>query len=139
MENEMKRKFYNVIKHAATPQIGIFWVYKGQVIQFSESVNNVAAIGGFKDSEHSHDAHLGQMQKMHPELAVKEYFDIPRGRILYVVNGTYKIILPSKLSKNAVMISKIKKSFSLPPAKTIVETDLHYGPPPRDSMDDVED
>lgn len=125
----MKRKVYNLKKEAANPQIGIFWLYKGQILQFAESVNNVPPVGGFKDSGYTHDSYWKQVQQMHPELAGKEYFDVPRGRVLFVINGTYKIILPSAQSKDMMLIKRIISNFSLPAAKTIVETDLHYDAP----------
>jgi len=131
-------KVYNLSKESASPMIGIFWIYKGQILQFAESVQNVPPGGGFKDSNFTHDAYWSQVQRMYPELADKEYFDIPRGRVLFVINGVYRTILPTVESKNSTLVSRIILNFSLPKGKTVVTTDQHYDPPANVDWDEEE-
>ena len=127
----MRKKIYrlgSLDKETGEPQIGIFWVYRGQVFQFTQPYSSVPPVGGFRDSNYTHDGYWGQMEKMFPELAGKEYFSVPRGRVLFEVNGTFHIVMSSKDAKNQILIARIKRAFNLPP-KTVVDTDVHYNPP----------
>jgi hypothetical protein len=128
LPSKKMRKYFSLQKEAAEPQVGIFWLYKGQILQFTQPVSAIPPVGGFKDSNYNHDAYWGQMTKMFPELAAKEYYDIPRGRVLFQVNGTYIIMLPSKEATNRMVVSRIIKNFNLPAAKSVAKADHHYDP-----------
>jgi len=130
------RKVFSLTKEAAEPQIGIFWIYRGQILQFSQPVSQVPPVGGFKDSNYQHSTYWNQMTKMFQELAGKEYFSVPRGRVLFSINGVYHIILPSKEASNTILCARIMRNFSLPRNKTVVETDMHYNPPQNEDFDD---
>jgi hypothetical protein len=135
----MLSKYFHLNKEAAEPQVGIFWLYMGQVLQFSQPVSSVAPVAGFKDSGYNHDSYWNQMVKMFPELNQKEYYDIPRGRVLFSVNGIYHIMLPALEAKNKIVVSRIIRNFSLPRERSVAETDHHYDPPAQQELFDDED
>src|SRR5437899_2791486 len=104
----MARKAYRRVKEdSGEPQIGIFWVYRGQILRFTQPVSQVPAVGGFRDSSYGHDGFWKQMIDLFPELSLKEYFDIPRGRVLFAVNGVYHVLLPRKESKNRILVARV--------------------------------
>ncbi len=123
LDNILKKEAY------ASPAIGIFWLYKGQILEFSEDVRSVVAVGGFITSHYDHAAKWPQIQSLYPELKEKGYEEIPRGRINYSINGTYTILLPKKESLNKILAMRIARIFALPSSKWVVMADEHYDPP----------
>jgi hypothetical protein len=133
----MRRKLFSLDKEAGTPNVGIFWLYKGQIIDFMIPVSETSPVGGgFRDSPYEHQAYWGSVQSRFPELRGKEYYDIPRGRIAGLPNGTYNILLPSRQAANPVLVQQIVRRFQLPPGKISAVSDVHYDPPPED-FDDI--
>ncbi len=124
------RNIYNLKKEAyASPSVGIFWIFKGQIIEFSEDVRSLTPISGYITSNYNHDAYWKQMQSLYPELKPKEYYEIPRGRVNYVSTGIYNILLPKKESQNKILAMRIARIFALPFGKWVVMADEHYDPP----------
>ncbi len=102
-------------------QVGIFWINDGRVIAFTEDVESVRAIGGFKDSDLGHDACWEQVA------LPGEYMDTSRGRVLYDVrHDTFRLFVPSALVDDRTTLDRIRQRFNLPPEKVQVWTDPHY-------------
>lgn len=118
------------------PRIGIFWVVGRRIIAFSESVERVRAAGGFKDSRFSHHQMWMAVVQKRRELVGREYWERPRGRVLYSVSDDqYRIFIPAKLGQQRRLIARIVSRFELPAKKVQVCLDEHYEPP-RDTPDE---
>lgn len=109
---------------------GIFWIYQGKLIaKTCEEGNSVSSVGGLLDSPDNHadfwESHV-QYSKLFPELADKEYFQVPRGRVLLMQADTKAIIyLDRKLMHNKYK-TLIRHGFELEGAPVSWRRDAHY-------------
>jgi hypothetical protein len=117
--------------------IGIFWVHHRKIIAFGELVDTVTEIGGYKDSDLAHADMWTDVVKRHGKLAGKEYWAIPRGRVvfrarekLFVIFASSSVITDDRLTAN------IMEAFHLPPLQCRFFSDPHYDPPGVDLFDD---
>ena len=139
----MARTVFNLNQYkkqveAAQPMLGIFWIYRGQIIEFSVPAAGIPPIGGFKDSSYDHAAYWKQVCSMHPELKGKEYWTVPRGRVTYTANGVYHVVMSTKNAANRILLARIMRLFNLPQGRTIAVADAHYNDMPQ-NMDDFDD
>lgn len=117
-----------LITESRMPKVGIFWFLGDEIIEFAQDqtavpVNHV----GFKDSPWDHYAVWDKVVKVYPQLQGKEYFDIPRGRVLYnTKDDMYHIITSTALANDQKKINKVMRAFSLPIRNTKAITDPHY-------------
>ncbi len=119
------------------PHVGIFWAYRTSVIAFVEPATTVEPVGGVRDSSFAHDALWSRVQHRYPELFGREYFDVPRGRVVHrVADGLFDVFLPTKLQANPRWIDRIKATFALPETGTRFRTDPHYEPVSRKHFND---
>ena len=129
-DGKIKRSLIDAIgewmKIASAPLVGIFWEYKGEIIDFSVDARTTSAVAGFRDSPYDHYVAWDQMQKLYPELRDKGYDEIPRGRVIGKPDGAFRLFLSPEEVSNQVLINKIMKVFQLPREKTEVVGDEHY-------------
>jgi len=121
IDEELDEALDNMIIEHRGPKVGIFWLNGPEIISFVDDVREVEQIAGFKDSDHNH-------YEDWPKLRIKgDYTSIPRGRVLYSAEyDKYIVYIPTSLSKNKAVLSKIFREFSLPTSKILVKTDEHY-------------
>jgi len=70
-----------------TPRIGIFWCHRGAILARSCEVAEGFESGRFIDSPFDHVSSWERVQRAErsrfPELGIREYQEVPRGRVLY--------------------------------------------------------
>jgi len=116
-----------IIKIASVPKVGIFWLYKSGIISFMADARTEKAVGEWKDSPFDHFSKWDDVIKGYPELARKDYVDVPRGRVMYnAVRKTFRVMSSSTVVANKGDLVKIGREFSLPPSATEVLVDAHY-------------
>ena len=109
------------------PHIGIFWAYRSRLIVFSEPVADVSAVAGVKDSRFGHDAVWAEVVRSRPELGGREYYDVPRGRVVYRVDDDlYNVFLPRRMHLVPIWLARICRTFALPSPRVRMRADLHY-------------
>lgn len=113
-------------KLAGRPEIGIFWVIDGDVVEFSQAAASIAVLSGFKDVPYDHMRQWSQMQQVFPQLREKEYDEIPRGRVIGIGADKYRIFVSPEDKNNGNLISNVMRVFNLPRNKTEVMADEHY-------------
>ena len=119
------------------PRIGIFWITAWRIVAFTEPVSQVRAVGGFKDSRFSHHQMWKAVVRKRRELVGLDYWERPRGRILYSVSDKeYRIFIPARFARQRRLIAQIVARFELPAEQVRVCHDEHYEPP-RDVTDEA--
>jgi hypothetical protein len=119
------------------PMIGIFWILKKSLIHFSKPLDCVQAVAGIKDTDFAHADQWAEVVKTHCGFSSKEYWEFPRGRIIYrVKTDNYSILASTSVVRDSLMIKRISRRFSLPVARVTVMSDRHYDPPGDDLFDD---
>jgi len=110
--------------------IGIFWVYKETV--FGKAINidkGEEDVPGVVDSPDNHtdcwDSETERLQ-LFLELRFNEYFDVPRGRVLYSRKEEQANIYMDKVLFNDNTKQLIKDYFQLNDTKIDWRTDPHY-------------
>ena len=110
--------------------IGIFWIYKETV--FGKSIiieEGEEFVPGVIDSPDNHTDYWDTEKKhlqLFPELRFNEYFDVPRGRVLYSRKDGQANIYMDKVLFNDKAKQLIKDFFQLNDTKTDWRTDPHY-------------
>ena len=128
-----------IVRAAKSPHIGIFWVYRGRLIALGTPLDKVVAHGGVQNVEAGHYEVWPQIQRRYPALRRKEYYEVPRGRILYDGGrGEFWLFAPQSLQRRRPTIDRIIRRYGLPPAKVRLKSDLHYEPPGDDLWNDDE-
>jgi hypothetical protein len=126
-----------VVMRRKEPLLGIFWIVAGRIVAFTTPVSKVESVGGFKDSKFGHYHVWQAVVRKNPKLSGKEYWERPRGRVVYAVaDDQFRLFLPSSHAKDQRLIRRIAKRYSLPIRKVKVWSDQHYEPPPLDLSDE---
>jgi len=120
------------------PSLGIFWIYHRRVLAFKVPVGAVAAVRGVKDSDYAHADLWTEVVIKQPKLAGKEYWVIPRGRIIFREKyGIFAIFASTSIVTDPELLGKIIRCFHLPPKDRVrAITDRHYDPPDDDLFDE---
>lgn len=110
------------------PKIGIFWFHKGDVMgKGVDLADGEEGVPGLIDSPDNHtDLWDGSILRKHPELRGREYYEVPRGRVLWDNNQSRAIVyLDARLLK-ADIKAKITQFFDLINEEVVWRTDPHY-------------
>ena len=114
------------LKHE--PKIGIFWIYKEEILAGMKSLRVIRAVCGMKDTDFEHYRLWSEFQKARHELRCFEYEDIPRGRIVYSEKeNAFILYLGKEMAGNKGIVEKIVSRFDLKNLNVRVCTDEHYG------------
>ncbi len=113
------------------PEVGIFWIYHDKIIfKNAISVENGFAYGesitGFKShAEYWEELDSkGKLSCIPPSLRT-EYFNIPRGMVVYHRDtGRFCILHGNNISPWTLY--SVASAFDLPKEKTFYEEDIHY-------------
>jgi len=123
------------MKRAA--QLGIFWIVDGEIVAFKEPASKVKSVNSVKDSEFAHDSLWPKVQRSCSGLEDKEYWQIPRGRVVYRdPKREYVVFMPTMLLKDRGLLVGISKAFGLGASRVCALGDLHYDPPSDELFDD---
>lgn len=109
--------------------IGVFWLYQGKVLgQTQRQDEGQQGIAGLIDSRLEHAAVWEAQQcfcRQFTELTGLEYFAIPRGRVLYVINSGPLVYLDRTLM-NQQSKELIAAFFGFKPGTAKWRRDPHY-------------
>lgn len=111
------------------PRIGIFWVYQGAVLgQTVDLTAGEEGVPGLLDSPDNHvDLWEGkQLLTAYPELRRREYFDVPRGRVLWNRPQHLAIVYMDAKLFDAATKTRISDFFELTTSEIAWRTDPHY-------------
>jgi hypothetical protein len=125
----VRRSARPMMRSAPIPpgKVGIFWLHGGKLIVFGEEASTVKPVGGVRDGRFGHDDEWPNVQEMYPALVDREYFEIPRGRVLFREDpGVYEVFLPAKLHAHKRLVEAVAKAFSLQPEGIRLKQDEHY-------------
>ena len=115
------------------PQVGIFFIAPdGEIISTTEELRDAkqASYGDFVDSKYDHNTEWPKVRKYFGPDKYKEYYEIPRGRILYnKKKGVFYLYMPSKLMEDENLVGKILSIFKIPMSKVVLMQDMHYEDP----------
>ena len=110
------------------PKIGVFWVYKEEILARMKSLGVIRAVCDMKDTDFEHYRLWSEFQKTRPDLRGFEYEDIPRGRIVYSEKeDVFILYLGKEMAGNKGIVEKIVGRFDLKEFKVRVCADEHYG------------
>lgn len=112
------------------PRIGIFWFYRKAVMGRAVELEvGEESVPGLLDSPDNHADLWENDPKLlapYPELRDREYFDVPRGRVLWRrVDVTAIVYMDKKLFTDAIK-AKIAVFFDLTASEIDWMTDPHY-------------
>lgn len=125
-------KFIDTLKetmNSEKPFVGIFWFYYGLPLfvhavhlesgeQYGKTINGVKDHADYWEEEGCHTSFL-------PKPLQKEYFLLPRGRVVYQ-EDTKEFIVYHGNTISKEELQEVAAVFCLPKANTKFETDLHY-------------
>jgi hypothetical protein len=120
------------------PLLGIFWIYRRSLLAFTVPADSVSAVGGTKDADQAHADSWVEVVEKHRELAGKEYWAIPRGRVIFrVTDGIFVIFASTSVVSDPKLVGKVIRRFHLPPSDQVrATTDRHYDPPDDDLFEE---
>lgn len=127
------------VKVAAGARIGIFWIVDGDVIEFAEDAATRPVVAGFKDVKFDHVSEWSKMQSLFPQFRSKDYYQVPRGRVVGVGADRYRLFMPPEMLNESSLINRIMKIFGLPKDKTEVMGDEHYVTQTETGFEDFEE
>jgi hypothetical protein len=97
-------------------------------VPFADGIDDGRFVNGADD----HEPYWEIVQRTHPHLSGEEYYQVPRGRVLFnKTEKRFNVYLDKVLCK-APIAYVIVERFHLPRKHTIFRTDLHYTTDPND-------
>jgi hypothetical protein len=104
----------------------------GRLVEFSrEFVEDPDHVRGNAHGPLDHWTAWDQVRQEHPEVANRDWPEVPRGRVLMRAQGgrsVFVIVTSRELAKTPAVMTQVARAFSLPAAPTtVVEADPHYG------------
>lgn len=110
--------------------VGIFWMYKDTVIGRAVEIQDGDEYApGVVDSPDNHNDFWDtetDYKRQFPELRFNEYFDIPRGRVLYNREEDMAIVYMDKVLFNEECKQLLRDYFDLNDIDISWRTDPHY-------------
>jgi hypothetical protein len=117
-----------------TGDVGIFWVDQGHLIMASVPIADGVDDGQFVNGPDDHDPYWATVQRTHRHLWDVEYYQVPRGRVLFNKAEDRFYVYLDKVLRKPPIKRLIGECFRLPRKHTIFRTDLHYTTDP-DELD----
>lgn len=116
---------------AAEASVGIFWVedktIHAHAVPLSAGLNYGDCVNGPLD----HVDYWPELERQHPRLRGREYFELPRGRVVYRrQEGRFAVLMDARLHDPALKAA-VREHFHLPARKTEFEQDAHYTTDPK--------
>lgn len=115
----------------APGKVGIFWIFKGELIHNSVPVTDGEEYGDFVNGLCGHCTYWPHVQRTRPETRHHEYEQVPRGRVVYRKHDDIFLVYGSeRFVRNEAQKQLVLSAFGLAAAKTVFRADEHYGPVP---------
>jgi hypothetical protein len=117
-------------------RIGIFWVYKTEVLgvtaPLTEGIDNGVMVDGFAAHVDEWPRIRARYRGRFPELVSFDYLEIPRGRVLFdKQRDLFRCYMDSRLHKPEIR-SALLQEFGLAGARVQFESDPHYTTDPEE-------
>ncbi len=118
------------MNNCSTPSVGIWWFYYDDIlfadpIEVTKGLPYGDCVTGLSDhADYWDKLEVAGKLKLLPPLLRSEYFNIPRGRVVFHKDTGRYTILHGGLKKRA--LNKIQNFFALPRELTDFDTDFHY-------------
>lgn len=118
----------NRIIETINAEIGLFWIVKDQIVAFVYPLADLTPDSlGFVNPPTDHDTVWHHVQAAHPSTRGKDYFEVPRGRVIYSVPyRQFRVVTSSAIANNRTLVFRIARQFHIPPARLIAVADAHY-------------
>lgn len=114
-------------KLAAKPEVGVLFLYNGDIWIQGTDVDLAEVHGDFKGQESCHDEFWSKLQRIGSVPQTVEYDEVPRGRVGYnVKTRTFYLFLDKCILENERMVDKIFSYMHLPSQGTKIQRDSHY-------------
>lgn len=115
-------------REAGEPEVGIFFVYNGEVLIDSKPLCVTEPYGKFNSADSEYDRYwkFGQTYSVVPREI--EYDEVPRGRVEYDINEKkFRVYADHCILKDRKALDEVNREFHLSPANTEEpERDPHY-------------
>jgi hypothetical protein len=109
------------------PMVGIFWLFKGDLIFDVTPVSAAEPYGDCVGHAKSHIAFWSELQHARAIPWDVEYEDPPRGRVVHNVRTDQYIVYADKcIREKPAVVRRIIRDFSLPNELTVVSGGVHY-------------
>jgi hypothetical protein len=116
-------------RNAGEPEVGIFFVYNGEVLRDSKPLCVTEPCGKFNSADSEYDRYwkFGQRHGVVPRDV--DYEQVARGRVEYDINEKkFHVYADACILKDRKALDEIYREFHLPSADTEeAERDPHYG------------
>ncbi|RYZ44641.1 MAG: hypothetical protein EOO72_05740, partial [Myxococcaceae bacterium] len=90
------------------PRLGIYWLVNGKVESFSQPMSEVRPVDMVRDTDLGHADTWPRVVGRHPELRGREYFEVPRGRVLFVECETiFRVFMPSREAAQKELVAQV--------------------------------
>ena len=114
-------------RYSGVGEVGIFWFFNGRVIHDSVPFTQGEEYGDFVNGRSDHCSFWRDIQRRVPALAMLEYDQVPRGRVVYrKKDATFLVYGSEQFIGSTVQKGLVADSFNLPLKKTVFKTDEHY-------------
>lgn len=116
------------------PHIGIFWVHNGHVFGKARGLSEgIQTLPNCLDSPDDHVSvwEISALRKNYPDLRDSEYFDVPRGRVIFNTKTETAIIYLDKFLSSRCARDQILEFFDLTASKISWKNDSHYTTDPK--------
>jgi hypothetical protein len=109
------------------PMVGIFWLFKGELIFDVTPVSSAEPYGECVGHANSHIAFWSELQHARAIPWDVEYEDPPRGRVVFNLKTKQFIVYADRcIRAKPDAMRKIFRDFSLPTDSAVITSDGHY-------------
>ena len=109
------------------PMVGIFWLFKGDLIFDVTPVSAAEPYGDCVGHAKSHIAFWSELQRAGVIPSDVEYEEPPRGRIVFNMKTRQYIVYADKCIRvQSAVVRKIFRELSLPTDSAVITSDGHY-------------
>ena len=113
-------------------RVGLFWMFRGKAVGAIFRLREAVEVDGILGPDCDHQQAWVYLQEVFPQFVGMEYFQIPRGRVLFD-SGIKRFIVFSapRLLKNEEAIEELAWAFQLPNDSPLVLVDAPMYEDPR--------
>jgi hypothetical protein len=116
---------------ASSPEVGIWWLYQGFVIQYSVPYREIPDPDDLICVDIEHVKSWPKVQqaysKDYPDILKEQYDSIPRGRVWFKrSNNMFLITCSQEMYLKDNDLEKVKTAFALPDKRVSVKVDKQY-------------
>lgn len=114
----------------ASPCIGIFWWYRGELIHLTRPWAEITPVAGAVSLPSSHYEHWDEIRAGRPELRSFEYEEVPRGRVVAKLPGPrFTVYTSRRLTEDEGLRAAVIEAFRLRARDVAFRPDEHYEHP----------